>query len=429
MSEDSIKQKSLTLLQLPRQTVALVLAGGRGNRLKQLTQRRAKPALHFGGKFRIIDFALSNCINSGINRVGVITQYTSQDLFRHLQRGWSFLRWEANEFIEALPAQQTVHAESWYRGTADAVYQNIETLREHKSSYILVLAGDHIYKMDYSRMLAFHRDSGAQCTVACTEVPRADACGFGVIKADRSGRIVEFVEKPADPPAMQGNPERALVSMGIYVFNTGFLFEQLEQDVLKSESAHDFGRNVIPEIVRRGQACAHPFRLSCVSSAPEAEPYWRDVGTVDAYWEANIDLTMPTPALDMYDTLWPIWTYQEQLPPAKFVFDSDDRRGTAIDSIVSGGCIISGSPVKRSVLFSKVRINSFCRIEGAVLLPRVEIGRHARLRNVVVDSGCSIPEGMVIGENPDDDARRFSRTERGITLVTQEMIDRVQGRG
>jgi glucose-1-phosphate adenylyltransferase len=423
-----MKEDLISPLQLPRRTVALVLAGGRGNRLKQLTEHRAKPALYFGGKFRIIDFTLSNCINSGINRISVITQYTSQDLFRHLQRGWSFLRWEANEFIEALPAQQTLHAESWYRGTADAVYQNIDILREHKSSYIIVLAGDHIYKMDYSRMLEAHRSSGAQCTVACTEVPRASASGLGVVKADRSGRIIDFIEKPADPPGLPDKPDRTLASMGIYIFNTGFLFEQLEKDILKPDSAHDFGKNVIPEIVRNGQAYAHPFSLSCVSSAPEAEPYWRDVGTIDAYWEANIDLTMPTPALDMYDTSWPIWTYQEQLPPAKFVFDSDDRRGMAIDSIVSGGCIISGSRVRRSVLFSKVRVNSFCKVEGAVLLPGVEIGRHVRLHNAIVDSGCRIPEGVVIGENPDDDARRFHRTENGITLVTQEMIDRIQGR-
>jgi len=422
-----MKEESLTPMQLPRRTVAVVLAGGRGNRLKQLTEYRAKPALYFGGKFRIIDFTLSNCINSGINRISVITQYSSQDLFRHLQRGWSFLRWEANEFIEALPAQQTFHADSWYRGTADAVYQNVEILREHKSNYIIVLAGDHIYKMDYSRMLESHRNSGAQCTVACTEVPCCDACGFGVLKADSSGRIVDFIEKPSNPPAMPDKPGWCLASMGIYVFNTAFLFEQLEKD-MKSETSHDFGKNVIPEIVRSGQAYAHQFSLSCVKSTPEAEPYWRDVGTVDAYWEANIDLTMPTPALDMYDMSWPIWTYQEQLPPAKFIFDSDDRRGMAIDTIISGGCIVSGSPVRRSVLFSKVRVNSFCRVEGAVLLPGVEIGRHARLKNVVVDSGCRIPEGMVIGENPDDDARRFHRTERGITLVTQEMIDRVQGR-
>ena len=423
-----MKEDVLTSLQLPRRTVALVLAGGRGNRLKQLTEHRAKPALYFGGKFRIIDFTLSNCINSGIKRISVITQYTSQDLFRHLQRGWSFLRWEANEFIEALPAQQTIHAESWYRGTADAVYQNIDILREHKSNYIIVLAGDHIYKMDYSRMLESHRSSGAQCSVACAEVPRDAASSLGVLKADRSGRIIDFIEKPVSPPAIPDKPDRSLASMGIYIFNTSFLFEQLEQDMRLPDSAHDFGKNVIPEIVRNGQAYAHPFSFSCVSSAPEAEPYWRDVGTVDAYWEANIDLTMPTPALDMYDTSWPIWTYQEQLPPAKFVFDSDDRRGMAIDSIVSGGCIISGSMVRRSVLFSKVRVNSYSKVEGAVLLPGVDIGRYARLNNVVVDSGCRIPEGMVIGENPDDDAQRFHRTERGITLVTQEMINRIRGR-
>jgi len=424
-----MKQNQFARLQLPSRAVALVLAGGRGNRLRQLTEHRSKPALFFGGKFRIIDFALSNCVNSGIRRIGVITQYSSQSLFRHLHRGWSFLRSEANEFIEILPAQQRGHGESWYRGTADAVYQNIEILRGYQPyyHYVIVLAGDHVYKMDYSRMLQSHEASGAQCTVACTEVPRAAASGFGVVKTNRSGRIVDFIEKPADPPGMPDKPDSTLASMGVYVFNTGFLFEQLERDLHDAASTHDFGRNIIPKIVHEGQAYAHPFSLSCVGNTADAAPYWRDVGTVDAYWEANIDLTMPTPALNMYDTSWPIWTYQEQLPPAKFVFDSDDRRGMAIDSIVSGGCIISGSPVKRSVLFSKVRVNSFCRVEGAVLLPEVEVGRHARLYNVVVDSRCRIPQGMVIGENADDDARRFYRTERGITLVNQEMIDRAQG--
>jgi glucose-1-phosphate adenylyltransferase len=408
--------------------LALVLAGGRGNRLKHLTEHRSKPGLYFGGKFRIIDFTLSNCINSGIRRIGVLTQYSSQNLFRHLQKGWGFLRSEADEFIEILPPQQRMNEESWYRGTADAVSKNIDILREHVSSYIIVLAGDHIYKMDYSRMLQLHQSSGAQCTVACLEVPRAEASAFGVLKVNQSGQIVDFVEKPADPPAILGKPDRALASMGIYIFNSSFLIEELEKDMQDANSSHDFGKDIIPNIVRKGQASAHPFALSCVTSDTEAEPYWRDVGTVDAYWEANIDLTMPTPALDMYETSWPIWTYQEQLPPAKFIFDKDDRRGMAIDSIVSGGCVISGSPVKRSVLFSKVRINSYCSVEGSVLLPGVQLGRHSRLHNVIVDEGCRIPQGTVIGEDPIADARHFYRTERGITLVTQDMIDRVQGK-
>jgi len=426
-----MKEGNFTRLQLPRRAVALVLAGGRGTRLKDLTARRAKPAVYFGGKFRIIDFALSNCINSGIRRIGVITQYKSHSLLRHLQKGWSFQRWESNEFVELLPAQQRTDDESWYRGTADAVYQNIDIVRDHKSDYIVVLAGDHVYKMDYARMLQFHVDRGAQVTVGCIEVPRAEAQAFGVMAVDGSDQIVDFVEKPADPPPMPGKPERSLASMGIYVFNTGFLFDMLERDIRNPASSHDFGRDIIPETVRMGVACAHQFSLSCVNpdGAEGIEPYWRDVGTIDAYWSANVDLTMPTPALDMYDTTWPIWTYQEQLPPAKFVFDRDDRRGTAVDSIVSGGCIVSGSRVARSVLFSKVRVNSYCRIDGAVLLPGVEVGRHARLSRVVVDRGCRIPAGMVIGEDADDDGRRFLVSEQGITLVTQDMLDRLPRAG
>ncbi|MFN0163068.1 MAG: glucose-1-phosphate adenylyltransferase [Burkholderiales bacterium] len=412
-------------LQLPRRAVALVLAGGRGSRLKDLTDRRAKPAVYFGGKFRIIDFALSNCINSGIRRVGVITQYKSHSLLRHLQKGWSFQRWEANEFIELLPAQQRTEDESWYRGTADAVYQNIDIVRDHKSDYIVVLAGDHIYKMDYARMLEFHAERGAQCTVGCIEVPRAEASAFGVMAVDRSHQILDFVEKPADPPAMPGKPDRALASMGIYVFNTSYLFSLLEADIRNPASSHDFGRDIIPETVRQGVACAHPFALSCVASDDAAEPYWRDVGTVDAYWSANIDLTMPTPALDMYDTSWPIWTYQEQLPPAKFVFDNDDRRGMAVDSIVSGGCIISGSRVARSVLFSKVRVHSYAKVDQSVLLPAVEVGRGARLTRVVIDRGVHIPPGLIIGEDPAADAARFLRSDEGTVLVTQSMIDRL----
>jgi glucose-1-phosphate adenylyltransferase len=423
-----MKNDSFNRIQLPRRAVALVLAGGRGTRLKDLTARRAKPAVYFGGKFRIIDFALSNCINSGIRRIGVITQYKSHSLLRHLQKAWSFQRWEANEFVELLPAQQRTDDESWYRGTADAVYQNIDIVRDHKSDYIVVLAGDHIYKMDYARMLQFHVDRGAQCTVACIEVPRSEASAFGVMAVDRSHQILDFVEKPADPPAIPGKPDQSLASMGIYVFNTGFLFDMLDKDIREPHSSHDFGKDIIPAAVRMGVACAHPFALSCVSpeGKEEAEPYWRDVGTVDAYWSANIDLTMPTPALDMYDTNWPIWTYQEQLPPAKFVFDRDDRRGMAVDSIVSGGCIISGSRVSRSVLFSKVRVNSYCAIEGAVLLPGVEVGRHVRLNRVVVDRGCRIPEGMVIGHDRAEDQRRFLVSEQGITLVTQDMLDAAQ---
>jgi len=417
---------SFNRLPLPRRAVALVLAGGRGSRLKDLTARRTKPAVYFGGKFRIIDFTLSNCINSGIRRVGVVTQYKSHSLLRHLQRGWSFLRWEANEFVELLPAQQRTVAETWYRGTADAVYQNADIVRDHQSDFVLVLAGDHIYKMDYARMLQFHVDQGAQCTVACIEVPREEASGFGVMAVNRSNQILDFVEKPSDPPGMPDKPDRALASMGIYIFNTGFLFDMLEKDLNDPNSSHDFGKDVIPAAVRMRVACAHPFTLSCVNpvGGADAEPYWRDVGTIDAYWAANIDLTMPTPALDMYDPHWPIWTYQEQLPPAKFIFDQDERRGMAVDSIVSGGCIVSGARVARSVLFSKVRVNSYCHVDGAVLLPGVDVGRNARLTRVVVDRGVRIPEGMIIGEDSSHDRRRFDVSDHGITLVTQEMIDR-----
>ena len=411
--------------QLPRRAVALVLAGGRGSRLMHLTEKRAKPAVFFGGKFRIVDFALSNCLNSGIRRIGVVTQYKSHSLLRHLQRGWSFLRSEMNEFIDLMPAQQRIDEEYWYRGTADAVYQNIDILRHYRPDFVVILAGDHVYKMDYSRMLAFHVERGAECTVACIEVPRLEAGGFGVMAADDDGRITDFLEKPTDPPAMAGKPDRALASMGIYVFDVRFLYEQLARDLADPGSSHDFGRDIIPHVVRLGRAVAHRFGESCVYSKTPAEPYWRDVGTVDAYWSANIDLTAIDPALDMYDTAWPIWTHQEQLPPAKFVFDDDDRRGMAVDSLVSGGCIVSGSAVRRSLLFSKVRVNSYCKVDGAVLLPAVDVGRRARLVNVVVDRGCRIPDGLVVGEDPEDDARRFYRTENGITLVTEDMLARL----
>ena len=408
--------------QLPRRAVALVLAGGRGSRLKDLTARRAKPAVYFGGKFRIIDFALSNCINSGIRRIGVITQYKSHSLLRHLQKGWGFLRWEMNEFVELLPAQQRTDDESWYRGTADAVYQNIDIIRDHHSAYIVVLAGDHIYKMDYAKMLEAHVESGAQCTVACIEVPRMEARAFGVMAVDRSNQILEFVEKPDDPPAMPGKPDSALASMGVYVFNTSFLFKLLDEDMRNESSSHDFGKDIIPRVVGMKLAAAHPFGDSCVGASAETEPYWRDVGTVDAYWSANIDLTTTTPALDMYDAHWPIWTYQEQLPPAKFVFDDDDRRGTAIDSIVASGCIISGSTVRRSLLFSNVRVHDYCTIEDSVVLPSVEVGRNVVLKRAVVEKHCRLPEGLTVGLDPDEDRRRFHVTERGITLVIPEML-------
>ena len=413
---------TLARLQLPKRAFAVVLAGGRGTRLKQLTDFRAKPAVYFGGKFRVIDFALSNCMNSGIRQIGVATQYQSHSLLRHLQRGWSFLKTEMNEFIDLLPAQQRVDETSWYRGTADAVYQNIDNIRRRRPQFIVVLAGDHVYKMDYSLLLTDHVERGAPCTVACIEVPVADATGFGVMAADRSRRITDFVEKPANPPAMHDKPDRALASMGVYVFNAQYLYDMLEQDLADPNSKHDFGGDIVPRAVRNGEAVAHPFGQSCVTNDPDQEPYWRDVGTIDAYWEANIDLTAIEPKLDMYDSTWPILTYQEQLPPAKFVFNQEGRRGMALDTLVSGGCIISGSVVERSVLFSKCRVNSYCSLHEAVLLPEVTVGRHSRLTKVVVDHGCQIPEGTVIGEDPEADARRFERTDKGVTLVTRDML-------
>jgi len=412
--------------KLPKNCFAMVLAGGRGSRLKQLTDRRAKPAVYFGGKFRIVDFVLSNCLNSGVRRIGMATQYKSHSLLRHLQRGWSFLKSELNEHIDLLPAQQRISEESWYRGTADAVFQNLDIIRDDHPEYILVLAADHVYKMDYSLLLLDHVEKGAQCTVACVEVPVQDAKGLGVMAVDGSGRITDFVEKPQNPPPMPGKPDMALASMGVYVFTADYLYKTLARDMADSASSHDFGKDIIPQAVREGVAAAHHFVDSCVTTSKSSAPYWRDVGTIDAYWEANIDLTAVEPELDMYDTRWPIWTYQEQLPPAKFVFNRDDRRGMAVDSLVSGGCIISGSHVDRSLLFSRCRVNSYCRLSESILLPGVQVGRYSRLRRAVIDRGCVIPQGMVIGEDAIEDARRFERTENGITLVTQDMLDRLR---
>jgi glucose-1-phosphate adenylyltransferase len=413
-------------LDLPKRAVALVLAGGRGSRLKNLTDNRAKPAVYFGGKFRIVDFALSNCLNSGIRRIGVITQYKSHSLLRHLQRGWAFLRPEMNEFVDLLPAQQRVDEESWYRGTADAVYQNQDILAAYGADYVVVLAGDHVYKMNYAVMLADHVAMGRDCTVGCIEVNRTDAKAFGVMAVDERRNITAFVEKPADPPAIPGKPDRALASMGIYIFNARYLYRELERDIADPNSSHDFGKDIIPRAVKMGKAAAHPFELSCVGKRLGCEPYWRDVGTIDAYWDSNIDLTATDPLLNLYDTRWPIWTYQPQLPPAKFVHNTDDRRGMAIESLVSGGCIVSGS-VFRSVLFSQVRVHSHSSVNWSVLLPGVTVGRGVRLNRTIVDRGCQIPDGLVIGEDAQDDARRFHRTGNGVTLVTREMIEAVIG--
>jgi len=412
-------------LDLPRRAVALVLAGGRGSRLKNLTDTRAKPAVYFGGKFRIVDFALSNCMNSGIRRIGVITQYKSHSLLRHLQRGWAFLKSEMNEFVDLLPAQQRVDEESWYRGTADAVYQNQDILAAYRADYVVVLAGDHVYKQNYALMLADHvamsQRFGSEVTVGCIEVDREEAKAFGVMAVDEQRRILDFVEKPPEPPTIPGKPGRTLASMGIYIFNARFLYRELERDMNDPASSHDFGKDIIPNMVRAGLAVAHPFELSCVGGRPGLPPYWRDVGTIDAYWDANIDLTATEPLLNLYDTNWPIWTYQPQLPPAKFVHNEPDRRGMAIESLVSGGCIVSGS-VFRSVLFSTVRVHSHAKVNWSVLLPGVEVGRHARINRCVIDRDCTIPDGLVIGEDAAADEARFFRTDSGITLVTRDML-------
>lgn len=408
-------------LELPKRAIALVLAGGRGSRLHDLTDRRAKPAVYFGGKFRIVDFALSNCLNSGIRRIGVITQYKSHSLLRHLQRGWAFLKTEMNEFVDLLPAQQRMNEEFWYRGTADAVSQNQDILDSYNADYVVVLGGDHIYKMNYALMLADHVAKGKECTIACIEVSREEAKGFGVMAVDEQWRITDFVEKPADPPAVPGKADVSLASMGIYIFNAKYLYAELKRDMADPDSTHDFGKDIIPRAVRNGCAVAHPFAMSCVTSKEDETPYWRDVGTIDSYWDANIDLTAADPQLNLYDTYWPISTYQPQLAPAKFVHNLDDRRGTAIESLISGGSIISGQ-VFRSVLFSSVRVHSYSSVEWSVLLPEVEVGLNVRLKRVIIDRACHIPDGMVIGEDAKLDAERFFRTDSGITLVTQAML-------
>ncbi|SIQ25647.1 glucose-1-phosphate adenylyltransferase [Rhizobium sp. RU33A] len=410
---------------LSRDAMAYVLAGGRGSRLKELTDRRAKPAVYFGGKARIIDFALSNALNSGIRRIGVATQYKAHSLIRHLQLGWNFFRPERNESFDILPASQRVSETQWYEGTADAVYQNADIIESYAPEYMVILAGDHIYKMDYELMLQQHVDSGADVTIGCLEVPRMEATGFGVMHVDATDRIIDFVEKPADPPGIPGSPDLALASMGIYVFHTKFLMELLRRDAADPESSRDFGKDIIPYVVKSGKAVAHRFAQSCVRSDFERTPYWRDVGTIDAYWQANIDLTDIVPELDLYDKTWPIWTYSEITPPAKFVHDDEGRRGSAISSLVSGDCIISGSSLYKSLLFTGVRANSYSRLEGAVVLPKVQVGRHARLTNVVIDHGVVIPEGLIVGEDPEMDAKRFRRSENGICLITQAMLDKL----
>ncbi|MFE3835735.1 glucose-1-phosphate adenylyltransferase [Pseudogemmobacter sonorensis] len=410
--------------RLSAQAMAFVLAGGRGSRLKELTDRRAKPAVYFGGKHRIIDFALSNAVNSGIRKMAIATQYKAHSLIRHVQRGWDFFRAERNEYLDILPASQRMDELNWYRGTADAVSQNIDIIDSYSVRYVVILAGDHIYKMDYEVMLQAHADSGADVTVGCLTVPREEASAFGVMAVDEQARITDFLEKPQDPPGIPGDPAHSLVSMGIYVFDWSFLRDLLMRDMADGSSSHDFGNDLIPGIVRGGKAMAHLFTDSCVTTGIEDEPYWRDVGTLDAYWQANIDLTDFTPKLDLYDRDWPIWTYAEIVPPAKFIHDEDGRRGQAISSLVSGDCIVSGSEIRNSLLFTGCRAHSWSSLEHVVALPRVDIGRKAELRNCVIDAGVMIPEGLVVGEDPAEDARWFRRSEKGIVLITQDMLDR-----
>jgi glucose-1-phosphate adenylyltransferase len=405
--------------------MAFVLAGGRGSRLMELTDARAKPAVYFGAKLRIIDFALSNALNSGIRRMAVATQYKAHSLIRHLQRGWNFFRSERNESFDILPASQRIAEDRWYVGTADAVYQNIDIIESAAPKYMLVLAGDHVYKMDFEAMLQQHVASGADVTVGCIEIPRGDASGFGIMQVDAADRILAFLEKPADPPSLPGRPDTCLASMGIYVFETKRLIAVLREDAEDTASSHDFGRDIIPRLVETGGAVAHPFSRSCVRSSAEALPYWRDVGTLDSYFAANIDLTDVVPQLDLFDQDWPLWTYAEMTAPAKFVHDEATRRGTAIASVLAGGTIISGATLRRSLVFSRVHVHSYADISYAVILPEVQIGRHARLRHVIIEHGVRIPPGLVVGEDPVLDAQRFRRTANGVCLINQGMIDRL----
>ena len=418
MSESNHHKQEQNIGHLTRNTIALILAGGRGSRLVNMTDWRAKPAVPFGGKFRIIDFPLSNCVNSGIRKIGILTQYKSDSLIRHIQQGWWFLRGEFGEYVDLMPAQQRHGEDSWYKGTADAIYQNIDILRTRKPKHILILAGDHIYKMDYGAMLADHIEKNADLTIGCLEVSLEEATAFGVMDVDVNRRVKAFVEKPEHPPVMPGRTNTALASMGIYIFNADFLFEQLQKDADTVGSSNDFGKDIIPAVIDKYLVNAYPF-LDLQSGE---QSYWRDVGTIDAYWSANMELIGVNPAMNLYDNTWPIWTHQEQTPPAKFVFDDDDRRGLAVDSMVSGGCVISGAQVKHSLLFSNVRVNSYTSVQDSIILPQVNIGRHCRISKAIIEKGCDIPEGTIIGEDRAEDERRFHVSQGGIVLVTPDML-------
>ncbi len=417
---DAEQLRTPAVATLVRSSYAIILAGGRGTRLKQLTDWRAKPAVPFGGKHRIVDFSLSNCVNSGVRRIGVVTQYKAHSLIQHVRRGWSFLDAGLQEFIDLLPAQQRIQ-DSWYQGTADAVYQNLDIINMYSPSFILVLAGDHVYKMDYGVMLAEHAAAGADVTIACSEVPRAGAACFGIVQVDEHERVVGFREKPSDPDPIPGDPDRSLASMGIYVFNAKFLYRRLQEDAALRGSAHDFGKDVIPGLIGRADVRAHRFSKSCVNMA-NGIPYWRDVGTLDAYWEANIDLTTVIPELNMYDRRWPIRTFQEQLPPAKFVFDDDHARGHAMDALVAGGSIVSGATIRRSLLSTNVVVERHSVIEDSVILPSVEIGHGVALKRVIVDKFCRIPDDFQAGIDLEADCERFEVTDKGTVLITPEML-------
>lgn len=420
---DNIRNSRIAI----KKTTALILAGGRGSRLKQLTDTRAKPAVYFGGKFRIIDFALSNCINSGIRKIGVVTQYKSHSLLKHIQAGWSFLHNQMNEFIDLLPAQQRIDEVHWYRGTADAVYQNIDIIKQYGSEYILVLSGDHIYKMDYALMLLDHIRSGCPLSIGCVEVPKESASAYGCMEVDENNRIISFIEKPHNPPTMPNNPNSSLVSMGIYLFDAKFLLEEMELDQEDDDSTHDFGNDVIPKIVKSGRAHAHNFELSCVKNISKTKTnYWRDVGSIDSFWTANLDLAAVVPDLDIYDTSWPIWTNQLQLPPAKFVQDYEGKHGENVNSVVSAGCIISGSELYNSVLFNSVRVHSKNFLEGVVVFPNVVIHRNCKIRNVIIDRNCIIPPGIQIGYDRNFDEKYFCVSEGGIVVVNRDMLKKLK---
>ncbi len=410
----------------PRHTIALVMAGGRGRRLMELTDYYSKPGLDFGGKYRIIDFTLSNCVNSGFRRIMVLTQYNSHKLLEHLQFGWTFLPDKLNEFVHVLPAQQSFDKNAWYSGTADAVYQNLSSIQSANPKNVLILAGDHIYRMDYKAFLQDHLDHEADMSIACLEVARDGAREFGIAQVDADDRIIDFVEKPDDPPAIPGKPDRAFASMGIYMFKAESLYRALIRDAEDPNSGHDFGKDVIPKLVQESRVFAHRFESSCIPNPGHPDPYWRDVGTVDSYWEANMDLTNVLPALNLYDESWPITTHQMQLPPAKFVHAGEMRNGVALSSLVSGACVISGAHVHHSLLSSRVFVHSHARLDGVMVLPDCDIGRHARLRRCILGRDCRIPEGLVVGEDPEEDARRFRRTAGGVTLVTQRMLSHME---